>query len=321
MNKEEIKNSIVSTIIPALNEEGNIDELCKQFDEMQKKADFKSELVIIDDGSTDNTLQKIKENAKKYNFIRYASHQYNRGLTEALQTGFSTASGEIYVFYPADLQYKPEDIPSLIQPIFDGADLSTGWKQGKYEKRFVSQIYNWVSRKIFNLKVHDLNAVKAFRKEIIKRIFLRKDWHRYLVVLAAAEGFQVEEVKVPLYSRNWGTTKFSFWRIPIGVLDMLAVKFQITFLRKPLLFFGVLGSIMIFLGSLVGLWSIYLKYFQSETQLPLLYLVILLIGIGLGLFMMGFLSEGQAAVKEELGDMRQKIQALLDEQRKNISRD
>ncbi|MEA1981071.1 MAG: glycosyltransferase family 2 protein [candidate division Zixibacteria bacterium] len=321
MNKEEIKNSVVSTIIPALNEEGNIDELCKQFDEMQKKADFKSELVIIDDGSTDNTLQKIKENAKKYNFIRYASHQHNRGLTEALQTGFSTASGEIYVFYPADLQYKPEDIPALVQPIFEGADFSTGWKQGKYEKWFVSQIYNWISRKIFNLKVHDLNSVKAFRKEILKRIFLRKDWHRYLVVLATAEGFQVDEVKIPLYSRNWGTTKFSFWRIPIGVLDMLAVKFQITFLRKPLLFFGVLGSIMIFLGSLVGLWSIYLKYFHAETQLPLLYLVILLIGTGLGLFMMGFLSEGQAAVKEELGDMRQKIQALLDEQRKNINRD
>ena len=321
MNREEIKNSLVSTIVPALNEEGNIDELCRQFGEMQKNADFKSELVIIDDGSTDNTLQKIKENAEKYSFIRYASHQRNRGLTESLQNGFSIASGDIYVFYPADLQYKPEDIPALVQPIFEGADLSTGWKQGKYQKRFVSKVYNWISRKIFNLKVHDLNSVKAFRKEIVKRIFLRKDWHRYMVVLAVDEGFRIDEVKIPLYDRNWGTTKFSFWRIPIGVLDMVAVKFQITFLRKPLLFFGALGSIMIFFGGLVGLWAIYLKYFLDETQLPLLYLVILLIGIGLGLFMMGFLSEGQAAVKEELGDMRRKIQALLDEQRKNIERD
>ena len=216
MNREEIKNSLVSTIVPALNEEGNIDELCRQFDEMQKNADFKSELVIIDDGSTDSTLQKIKENAPKYSFIRYASHQRNRGLTESLQTGFSISSGEIYVFYPADLQYKPEDIPALVQPIFEGADLSTGWKQGKYEKRFVSKIYNWISRKIFNLKVHDLNSVKAFRKEIVKRIFLRKDWHRYMVVLAVDEGFRVDEVKISLYDRNWGTTKFSFWRIPVG---------------------------------------------------------------------------------------------------------
>jgi glycosyltransferase involved in cell wall biosynthesis len=269
--------------------------------------------VFVDDGSTDRTLEKIRENAGKYDFIRFASHQRNRGLTEALQTGFTTASGDIYVFYPADLQYRPDDIPRLVQPIFDGADLSTGWKQGKYTKRFVSTVYNWLSRKIFNLKVHDLNAVKAFRKEIVRHIFLRRDWHRYLVVLAAAEGFRVDEVKVQLYPREWGRTKFSIWRIPVGVLDMMAVKFQITFLKKPLLFFGVFGSIIIMLGILVGLWALYVKYVLAETQLPLLYLVILLVGIGLGLFIMGFISEGQSAVKEEVSDLRRKMQTLLDE--------
>jgi len=304
---------IVSTIVPAMNEEGNIDEFCRQFDEMRKTASFMAELVFVDDGSTDRTLDKIRENAGKYGFILFASHQRNRGLTEALQTGFATATGDIYVFYPADLQYRPEDIPQLVQPIFDGADLSTGWKQGKYTKRFVSTVYNWLSRKIFNLKVHDLNAVKAFRKEIIKHIFLRRDWHRYLVVLAAAEGFRVDEVKVQLYPREWGATKFSIWRIPVGVLDMMAVKFQITFLKKPLLFFGVFGSIIILLGFLVGLWALYVKYVLGETQLPLLYLVILLIGIGLGLFIMGFISEGQSAVKEEVSDLRRKMQTLLDE--------
>ncbi len=317
MSPEEIKNCIVSTVIPALNEEGNIDELCRQFDEMQQKAPFKSELVLIDDGSTDKTLEKIKENAQKYSFIKYKSHQRNRGLTESLQTGFSIASGEIYVFYPADLQYIPEDIPALVSPIFDGADLSTGWKQGKYEKRFVSTIYNWVSRKIFNLQVHDLNSVKAFRKEVIKHIFMRRDWHRYLVVLAATEGFRVDEVKIPLYERAWGETKFSFWRIPVGVLDMIAVKFQITFLKKPLLFFGALGSIFMIFGVLVGIWAVFLKYYAGETQLPLLYLVILLFGIGLGLFMMGFISEGQASVKEELSFMRRRVQALLEELNKS----
>jgi len=224
-----------------------------------------------------------------------------------------TATGDIYVFYPADLQYRPDDIPRLVQPIFEGADLSTGWKQGNYTKRFVSTVYNWLSRKIFSLDVHDLNAVKAFRKEIVKHIFLRRDWHRYLVVLATAEGFRVDEVKVQLYQREWGTTKFSIWRIPVGVLDMIAVKFQITFLKKPLLFFGVFGSIIIFLGFLVGLWALYVKYVLAETQLPLLYLVILLIGIGLGLFIMGFISEGQSAVKEEVSDLRRKMLTLIDE--------
>ncbi|KAA3631465.1 MAG: glycosyltransferase family 2 protein [Calditrichaeota bacterium] len=307
MHQSESDRLLVSTIVPALNEEGNIEEFCRQFDEMQKNASFDSELVYVDDGSSDNTLKIIKDCAKKYGFIRYASHQRNRGLTEALQTGFDTAKGSVFVFYPADLQYKPEDIPALITPIQKGADLCTGWKQGKYNKRFVSTVYNWISRKIFNLKVHDLNSVKAFKREVVERIFLRQDWHRYLVVLASNEGFKVEEVKIPLYEREWGESKFSFWRIPIGVLDMVAVKFQITFLKKPLLFFGLIGTICFFLGFLIGLWAIYLKYWQNETQLPLLYLVILLTGLGFGLFLMGFMAEGQTAIKEELTDLRRKL--------------
>ena len=300
-------NFVVSTIVPAFNEEGNIEEFCAQYKTMLETAPFQSEVVFIDDGSTDKTAEKIKLCAEKYEFVRYAIHPRNRGLTAALQTGFDTAVGEVYVFYPADLQYKPEDIPALIKPIADGADVCTGWKQGQYNKRFVSNIYNWISRKIFNLKVHDLNSVKAFKREVVEHIFLRQDWHRYLVVLAADEGFRVEESKIPLYDRAWGESKFSFWRIPIGVLDMVAVKFQITFLKKPLLFFGLLGIISLFLGFLTGLWAVYLKYWRHETQLPLLYLVILLTGLGFGLFLMGFITEGQTAIKEELTDLRRKM--------------
>ncbi len=298
---------IVTTIVPALNEEGNIEEFCRQYDAMLKNAPFQSEVVFIDDGSTDNTLATIKKCADKYSFVRYAIHQRNRGLTAALQTGFETAKGDVFVFYPADLQYKPEDIPSLIKPIAEGADVCTGWKQGAYNKKFVSTVYNWISRKIFSLKVHDLNSVKAFRREVVEHIFLRQDWHRYIVVLAANEGFRVEEAKIPLYDRAWGDSKFSIWRIPIGVLDMVAVKFQITFLKKPLLFFGLIGSICFFLGLLIGLWAVYLKYWNNEIQLPLLYLVILLTGLGFGLFLMGFMAEGQTAIKEELTDLRRKM--------------
>jgi len=312
-----VEKLLVSTIVPAKNEEGNIDEFCTLFAEMRQKAGFDSELVIIDDGSTDGTLDKIRANASKFDFIKYVVHQNNLGLTAALQSGFEAASGSVYVFYPADLQYLPEDIPTLVGPIQKGADLSTGWKQGKYKKKFISSIYNWLSRKIFSLKVHDLNSVKAFRKEVINHIFLRQDWHRYLVVLAAAEGFRVDEVKIPLYDRHWGETKFSIWRVPIGVLDMMAVKFQITFLKKPLLFFGLIGSISIFIGYLVGMWAMYVKYALGETQLPLLYLVILLVGIGLGLFMMGFISEGQAAIKEELSDLRRTTRSIVEELKRN----
>ena len=302
----------VSIIVPAMNEEGNIDELCSLFAGMLNSAPFDGELILIDDGSTDSTLAKIKENASKYPFIRYVVHPVNRGLTAALESGFASASGEVYIFYPADLQYLPEDIPSLVKPIAEGADVCTGWKQGKYNKRFVSRFYNWLSRKIFNLKVHDLNSVKAFRKDILKDVFLRRDWHRYLVVLAADAGYRVEEEKIPLYDRKWGKTKFSIWRIPVGVLDMLAVKFQLTFLKKPLLFFGLTGSILGALGVMVGLWAVYLRYVLQHGDRAYLYLVILLMGLGLGFFILGFLAEGIAGMKEELNDIRKRSITILD---------
>lgn len=294
-------------IVPALNEEGNIPEFCRLFNEMRQKSDYDFELVLIDDGSTDTTLEMMSEAARKFNFIKFKKHPSNMGLTDALKTGFEVATGGIYVFYPADLQYRPEDIPALVKPILDGVDVTTGWKQGKYSKRFVSTIYNYLSRKIFGLKVHDLNSVKAFRAEVIKDIFLRQDWHRYIVVLAADQGYKIEEVKIPVYPREWGESKFSIWRIPVGLLDMIAVKTQISFLKKPLLFFGVLAFISFGLGLLVGLFAIYMRYVVGEGYRPLLYLVILLTGLGLGLFILGFLSEGLAAIKEELGVVRKKL--------------
>lgn len=313
MTKDPRYNFLVSTIVPAKDEEGNIDEFCRLYAEMLAGAPFHGELVFIDDGSTDGTLDKIRANAARYPFIRYHSHQRNRGLTESLQSGFAMATGDVFVFYPADLQYLPEDIPNLVAPIADGADICTGWKQGKYTKRFVSRVYNGLSRGIFGLNVHDLNSVKAFRREVVEHIFLREDWHRYLVVLAAQEGYRIDEVKVPLYDRQWGKTKFSVWRIPIGVLDMLAVKFQITFLRKPLLYFGGAGVLCFTLGVLAGLWSLYERFVLGQGSRVWLFLILLLIGLGMGLFMMGFMAEGQTALKEEITDLRRKTQLLLDD--------
>ena len=311
MTIDKENNFLVTTIIPAMNEEGNIEQLCELFDKMAQAAPFRNELVIIDDGSTDGTLAKIKEAKQKFSFVRWESHGRNLGLTEALLTGFSIARGDVFVFYPADLQFLPEDIPKLVAKIAGGADLCAGWKQGAYQKPFVSGVYNWLSRKLFGLKIHDLNSCKAFRREVVEEVFLRRDWHRYLVPLAANKGFRIEEEKVTLHERNWGATKFgSIWRIPIGLLDLLAVKFQITFLRKPLLFFGSIGSILMLLGLLVGLVAIYFRL-EGDGYRPLLYLVMLLVGIGAALFLMGFMAEGQVAVKDEMSDLRKKMMRLM----------
>lgn len=313
-----VENPYVSIIIPAYNEEGNIEELCRQFVQMGEKSKFSFEVVIIDDGSNDTTPQVLNQMSKAHSFLRTASHGNNRGLTQALQTGFSMARGEIFVFYPADLQYRPENIPEMIAKIDEGNDLVTGWKQGKYSKRFVSRVYNTLSRKLFGLKVHDLNSVKAFRRNIVEDIFMRKDWHRYLVALAVEQGYRVDEVKIPLYDRYSGSSKFSgLKRIPIGILDMLAVKSQLTLLRKPLLFFGFIGGILIGFGILAGLGAIYLRFVHDIGLRPLLYLVILLMVLGALSFILGFLAEGLAAIKEELSGVRQSVRRLENKFRNN----
>lgn len=302
-------NPYVSVIIPAYNEEGNIEELCRQFDEMGQGVDFSFEVIIIDDGSTDNTGRILKDMISRHSFVKVCDHHRNCGLTSALQTGFAAARGDVFVFYPADLQYKPEDIPRMIEKIDEGNDLVTGWKQGSYNKKLISKIYNTLSRKIFGLKVHDLNSVKAFRREVIENMFLRRDWHRYLVALAVEQGYRVDEVKVSVYPRHSGRSKFSgVGRIPIGFLDMLAVKSQLTLLRKPLLFFGGIGLALIGTGIVIGLVSIYLRFVMDIGLRPLLYLVILLMVMGMSFFILGFLAEALAALKEEMSAIRYFLQ-------------
>lgn len=215
-------------------------------------------------------------------------------------SGFNIASGDIYVYFPADLQYLPEDIPKLINKLEEGYELVTGWKTGKYEKRVVSGIYNWVSRKLFKVPVHDLNSIKAFKKEVVDKLPWRKDWHRYMVVMAYEQGFNIAEVKVHLYPRKYGRSKFGFWRIPVGVLDLIAVKFQMSFMRKPMLFFGSISAALLLAGLIVGIIALYLRFGVGKGYRPLLYLVIFLGLSGLLLFVLGFLAEAIAGIHDEL---------------------
>jgi glycosyltransferase involved in cell wall biosynthesis len=312
-------------VVPAYNEAENIPLLVEKFDEMFKKSRLRGEVIIVNDGSTDGTLQKANEASDRYRFLRVVSHKVNRGLTAALDTGFSMARGNILLLWPADLQYMPDDIPKMVAKIEDGYDVVCGWKQGKYGlKRVASYFYNLLSRITFKVKVHDLNSVKAFRKEVIEDMpALRQGWHRYLVVLAAQRGYRIGEVKVKLYPRKFGKSKFGFWRIPIGITDMFSVKFQMSFMRKPLLFFGSIGFILCFLGLAVGGVAIYLRYFQGQGYRPLLYLVMLLESMGVMLFMLGFLAEAMiyfqdeiTLLRKETRKMSEKLEALSDIRKK-----
>jgi glycosyltransferase involved in cell wall biosynthesis len=297
----------ISIIVPAFNEAENIPLLVEATRRMMQDSGLSCELIVVDDGSRDNTYDVSHALQKQHGFLKVVRHGRNRGITDALLSGFEHASGDIYVFYPADLQYDPMEIPQLVEPLHHGADIVTGWKSGPYEKKFVSSVYNALSRWLFRVPVHDLNSVKAFRRAVAETLPMRRDWHRYMVVIAAQEGYRLEEVKMTLHARRHGHSKFGFWRIPVGALDLVAVKLQTAFGSKPMLLFGSLGTLSIGAGLLAGLLSLYLRIFHGIGFRPLLYLVILLILAGLSLFALGFIGEAIANLSERIERLEKQV--------------
>ena len=192
----------VSVLVPAKDEAPNLPEFVRQCDEALRPAGFSFEVIVVDDGSRDESARVLRELSRQYPFLRVVTHRRQRGIADALRSAGEVARGDIFVFYPADLQYLPADIPGLVAPILDGrADIVTGTKQGKYEKAFVS-VYNALCRWLFGVRVTDLNSVKAYRREVMLNVPLRPDWHRYMVVIAAADGFRLDSLPVPLYPRQ-----------------------------------------------------------------------------------------------------------------------
>ena len=294
----------VSVLIPAKDEAENLPELARQCAAALEPAGFGFEVVVVDDGSTDATPRVLGELAARYPWFRSVSHRRQRGIADALRTAAGEARGDVFVFYPADLQYRPEDIPRLVAPILaDEADIVTGTKQGKYEKAFVSGVYNTLCRWLFGVRVTDLNSVKAYRREIMDSQPLRPDWHRYMVVIAAAEGFRLTSTPVPLYPRTAGRSKFGWGRIPVGVFDLLSVWFQLRFGRKPMLFFGMAGAGLFLLGFLVGVFALVLRYGFGYGFRPLLDLIMVLTISGVSLFGFGFVGEMVAQQREELREL------------------
>lgn len=297
----------VSIIIPAYNEEENISILLEQINKTRLKENLNCEVVVVDDGSTDKTFDSANRCAKEYNFVKVIKHNKNLGKTDAIISGVNVSDGDLIVLMDADLQYSPDCIPLLIKKLESGFDIVTGWKKGKYEKKLVSYIYNMLSRKLFNLPIHDQNAIKILKKEIFDDIYLRKDWHRYICALASDKGYRIGEIEVPLYPRKYGKSKYSgAGRVIIGLLDLISVKFQISFMKKPLLLFGSVGGILLFLGFVIGIFSIYQRFVLQHGYRPLLYLTILLIVVGLLFFILGFLAESIAYIHEEIRKIKEK---------------
>jgi glycosyltransferase involved in cell wall biosynthesis len=301
----------VSVLVPAKDEAPNLPEFVRLCAEALGPAGFSFEVVIVNDGSRDESGQVLRDLERQYPFLRVVTHRRQRGIADALRSAGEVARGDVFVFYPADLQYLPADIPALVRPILDDrADIVTGTKQGKYEKAFVSRIYNGLCRWLFGVRVTDLNSVKAYRREVMHGVPLRPDWHRYMVVIAAADGFRLDSLPVPLYPRKAGTSKFGWRRIPVGLFDLVSVWFQLRFGRKPMLFFGIAGAILFVIGFLAGVAALVLRFGYDLGFRPLLNLVETMVISGIVLFGFGLLGEMIAGMQEETRELARSLDRL-----------
>jgi glycosyltransferase involved in cell wall biosynthesis len=292
---------LVSVVVPANNEAATVPALVEKTAKAFADLGRPWELVYVDDGSTDGTAAAVEAEAASEPRVRLIRQRRRLGLTEALNRGFREARGDIIVFLPADLESDPEvDVPLLLGGLDQGYDVVDG-------KRVASRIANVACRLLFGLEVHDLNWIKAFRREVTDGLALRSQWHRYILVMAHHEGYRIGEVKVPYRPREAGRSKFGLGRLPVSAIDVVTLKFLLTFQRKPIIFFGGLGSALIGAGLLV--WG-YLGWLFLATQTqrrPLMLAAGIAILAGLLIVLVGFLGELVVNVSERVERLERRL--------------
>ncbi|NLE75376.1 MAG: glycosyltransferase family 2 protein [Chloroflexi bacterium] len=307
----------VSVVVPAYNEEGNIGRVIESAGRAFAEQGLAGEVIVVDDGSSDGTFGEAIAAAEGRPWVRVVRHRRNRGLTEAMETGFRQARGDVVMLLPGDMESHPEeDIPKLLAKMDEGYDVVAGWRQGRHDgKVFASRIYNTVSRWLFGLQAHDMNWIKAFRRPVVEELLpLRSDWHRFVLMIAASKGFRIGETPVNFYPRRQGRSKYGFWRIPVSLLDVLVVKFLLTFSRKPMLFFGSLGLTAVASGGVLYLYLLGLWLTLGKQQRPIFWFAGVLLLAGLILFLIGFVAELVVNQQDRLDDMDRQLRALAERQ-------
>lgn len=300
----------ISVVVPAYNEQDSIPVLYSELKKvLSKYKDY--EIIFVDDGSTDKSIKVMEELNKKDNRVKIIQLRKNFGKAVALTEGFKIATGDIIITMDADLQDEPEEIPRFIEKINEGCDLVNGWKYQRKDplmKRFFSKIFNFLTSKATHVKIHDFNCgFKAYRKEVVRDLNIYGELHRYIPALVYSKGFKVCEIKVKHQKRRFGKSKYGSIRILRGFLDLITVKYLITYIQRPLHFFGSIGLILAFFGFLIGA---YLSYLWAIGQViwnrPLLLLAVLLIVLGVQFISTGLLGEMMAS-KEKTRDAVKRV--------------
>jgi len=297
MVNQVINDPYISVVVPLLNEGENLPELYNRLKKVLISYD-KYEIIFVDDGSIDNTFEILHQFHEKDSTIKIIRFRRNFGQTAALSAGFNQACGDIIVTMDGDLQNEPEDIPKLIEKMKEGHDIVCGWRKDRNDpfitKKFPSIISNWLVYRLTGIKIHDSGCtLKAFKSDIIKNIRLYGELHRYIPAVASWMGVSITEIPVKHNARVHGTSKYSFSRLFRGLLDLLTVKFLISYSTKPMQLFGIPGVMSCFLGFFIGGYLAFLRlfYHMSIGDRPLLMLSILLIALGFQFISMGLLGE------------------------------
>ena len=296
----------VSVVIPLYNEEESLPELMAWIKRVCDQNSLSFEVVMVDDGSTDNSWSVVEQLKKEYGesikAIRFAR---NYGKSAALYCGFEAAEGEVVFTMDADLQDSPDEIPEMRRMVLEkGYDIVSGWKKRRYDpisKRWPSKFFNATARVVSGIKLHDFNCgLKCYRKRVVKSIEVYGEMHRYIPILAKYAGFKrIGEKEVQHQARKYGVSKFGIERMLKGYLDLISVTFMSRFGRSPMYFFGTLGTLMFLVGGCTTIWVIAEKLYKqmnmlplrAVTEQPLFYLAILAVVLGVQLFLAGFLGE------------------------------
>ena len=292
----------LSIVIPLLNEAESLPELHSWIYDVLTKNNLSYELILIDDGSTDTSWNIIEELALKDKNIRALKFQKNYGKSAAFQKGFELANGQVVITMDADLQDSHEEIPELYRMIVeDNFDLVSGWKKNRQDplsKTLPTKLYNWAARRITGIYLHDFNCgLKAYKLSVVKSIELYGDMHRYVPALAKYAGFQnIGEKIVQHQARKYGVTKFGLNRFLNGPLDLMTVAFMGKFGKKPMHFFGGMGTLMFLIGFGLLLYLGLNKLFFHQSALKLaerteFYVSLAAMIIGVQFFLVGFVSE------------------------------
>lgn len=300
---------LISVVIPLLNEEENVTLLYEELKEVLEGIEYDHEILFIDDGSKDKTLSILQNLQKKDGTIVIVSFRKNFGQTAAMAAGFDYAKGDIIITMDGDLQNDPHDIPRMLDQIHAGNDVVTGWRHDRKDafisRKLPSMIANKIISKTTGVNLHDYGCtLKAFKKEIIKNVKLYGEMHRFIPAIASGMGIDFTEIKVNHRARRFGTSKYGISRTVRVILDLLTVKFLLSYATKPIQVFGLLGLISSGIGFLIAFIMTLQRYFFEVplSDRPLLFLAVLLIFIGIQLISLGLIAELQARTYHESQD-------------------